>query len=106
MSQKKVTLNPGYFNGDITSYIGFLQLNVREKSGMATFLNVITQHLPPYEFERIDTTIKADETGRLILNPWPETILPEIEYINSDTIIVTLKNHAEKVELKRETNTE
>lgn len=106
MSHNKVSLNTGYFNGDITSYIGFLQLNLRNKSGESTFLNVITQHLPPYEYERIETRITIDETGRLLLNPWPETILPEIDYINPDCIALILRNHKEKVILKRETGTD
>ena len=66
---------PGTYNGRPPHYVGLLQLSVRP-DGTATFLNVVSVHLPPVELERREVRLERGAEGQVCMRPPPEALEP------------------------------
>lgn len=89
----------GSFSGDAPKYHGFLKLDVN-KNGSATFLNVVTIHLPPTEIERLKTKLKFQD-NRLCFEEKPKTIEQCLTAATQNEITVKLASDGAEVKLKR-----
>lgn len=79
---------PGTYNGRPPRHVGLLQLKVREDGG-ATFLHVVSVHLPPRELERREVRLERGADGRVCLSPAPEAVEPCLAVEQDGALTVT-----------------
>ncbi|MCV4732674.1 hypothetical protein OFB80_32800, partial [Escherichia coli] len=62
-----------------------------DEKGKTLFLNIVTLHLPPTEIERLETTAKHTDKGRICFDPPPRTIEPCLVSFTDDEVVVKTK---------------
>lgn len=70
-----VLVEPGTYNGRPPRHVGLLQLDIR-RDGSATFLHVVSNHLPPVELERLEVRLEPGANGRFCMSPAPTALEP------------------------------
>ncbi|HZI12177.1 MAG TPA: hypothetical protein VE153_17470 [Myxococcus sp.] len=90
---------PGTYNGRPPKYVGLLQLTVRE-DGTATFLNVVSVHLPPRELERREVKLERGADGRVCMNPAPDAVEPCLAQEQGGALTVKTKDEGTAVLLE------
>ncbi len=90
---------PGTYNGRPPKYVGLLQLQVRE-DGSATFLNVVSVHLPPRELERREVRLERGADGRVCMSPAPDAVEPCLAQEQGGALTVTTKDEGTAVLLE------
>ena len=90
----------GSYSGEIPRNPGFLKLEFGE-NGKTLFLNIVTLHLPPTEIERLETTAKYADNGRICFDPQPRTIEPCLVSFTDDEVVVKTRPDGAEVKLKK-----
>jgi hypothetical protein len=86
---KRPPLAPGHYSAETKKYVGFVSLEAR-KDGSATFLNVVSAHLPPVELERAEVKL-TKQAGKICLSPAPKTIEPCLTLKTKTQLEATVK---------------
>ncbi|QRN97491.1 hypothetical protein JRI60_52680 [Archangium violaceum] len=93
-------VEPGTYNGRPERYVGLLQLQVGE-DGKATFLNVVSAHLPPVELERREVRLEPGPEGRLCMEPAPDSVEKCLTRAGDGALVVVTRPEGHSIRLER-----
>lgn len=94
-----VLVAPGTYNGRPPKHVGLLQLKVRE-DGSATFLHVVSVHLPPQELERREVKLERGPDGRVCMSPAPQAVEPCVALEQGGALTVKTRDEGTAVLLE------